>query len=336
MKGIIRAKGVCPNCRKPFSDVSRGISMHKKLGFICIPCKIVPQRFYVDLFYHGKRIRIFSDNQGLPLNTYHGAVNLLGDINYEINNNSFDPVKYHKEKKEKFLISDLLDRFYIFKMDSIAPSYRRHYKRYVEIAREFFQSRDVKEISRSDLDDYRKYLENNLKISEKTIKNIIDFFKTFLNYCRNVLRLTDNVPAFPEIDVPEYKSKSISTDDRIAILEHIPVKNRQIFRFLLLHGCRISEARALKCKDIDLKTQTVKITATFSDNVYMERRKGRMSKFDNIRIHTDMLDFVKQRVKDSLPEDYVFVNPRTGRFYTASSLGRIWLNARKKADVSGF
>lgn len=333
MKGTIRARGKCPKCHSPFIDVSYGISMHRHLGIICRSCRITPQRFFIDLHYQGRRIRIFSDKSGQPLDSYHRAVNLLSPINYEIKNYSFDPTKYIKEEQKKYWINNLLDRFYDFKIDSIAHSYKRHYKKHVQLAKDFFKTKDIRKLKKIDVINYKDHIAENFNYSEKSVKNILDLFKTFLRFCKNDLEIISSVPAFPAIEVPEYHFKWLSQDDQLTLFEHIQDQDKPIIAFLMLHGLLPSEVRALRCKNADLNAQTISISATFSVNVYREKRKGRRSKSVTIPIHPEMYDYVADRINNNLPEAYIFVNPRTGSYYTNSALDRVWFKARKDAGL---
>ncbi len=71
-----------------------------------------------------------------------------------------------------------------------------------------------------------------------------------------------------------------------------------------------------------------------SGNVYREKRKGRNAKAVMIPIHPEMLDFMRERVTNNLPEAFVFRNPNTGRPYTENAIRRVWDNIRKKAGIS--
>ena len=101
----------------------------------------------------------------------------------------------------------------------------------------------------------------------------------------------------------------------------------------MLSGCRPGEARALKCKDINLEQKTITISATFSDNIYRQKRKGKKSKSVTIPIHHEMFGYIKDRVENNLPEAYVFVNSNTGLHYSKTKLGRIWDVVRDKAGL---
>ena len=101
----------------------------------------------------------------------------------------------------------------------------------------------------------------------------------------------------------------------------------------MLHGCRPSEARALRCKDINLDNMTAKISATFSGSVYRERRKGNKSKSVTIPIHSEISHYIADRVKNNLPEAYIFVNPNTGRHYNKNTIQNVWADVRDKANI---
>jgi integrase len=148
--------------------------------------------------------------------------------------------------------------------------------------------------------------------------------------CRNDLEIIDTVPAFPEVEVTPFNFKWVI---QIALFVHVPEKDKPIFAFLMLHGCRPSEARALKIKNIDLRTKTITITATFSSRTYREQRKGKKSKPFTIPIHPELYEYIAERVKNNLPEAFLFINPRTNNHYSLDTLDRIWTDVRDKAGL---
>lgn len=326
MKGIIRVKGKCSICKDKFVEV-------KKLGFICPIHKTSPKRFYIDLFLKGQRIRIFTDQHGQPLDSYQRSLNLLSHINYEIQNFSFDPTKYVKQEVVKFYVENLLEKFLDYKSKDIAPSYKKDYKRYVEIAQKYFSATDIRELRRIDLINYKEHLENNYEFGNKTIKNVLDNFKTFLNYAKNDLEILDVVPSFPKIETTIPKTNWLSQDVQREIIESISIDDKPIFIFLMLHGCRPGEARALKCKDIDLGKGIIKISATFSGRVYREKRKGKSAKPVIIPIHHESYDYIKMRIENNLPLAYLFINPKTGKHYSENKLKKIWNEVREKVGI---
>ncbi len=140
------------------------------------------------------------------------------------------------------------------------------------------------------------------------------------------------MPAFPDIETREHNFKWLSQDDQIKLFEKIPEEDKPIIAFLMLHGCRPSEARALKCKDVDLRNGTLKISATFSGRIYREKKKGRRSKAVTIPIHPEIIDYIADKVKNNLPEAFIFTTS-WGAHYSANKLRRIWDAVRKAANL---
>lgn len=327
MVGVIRPKGKCPVCQGNFSEI-------KKLGYICKTDKITPNRFFIDLFYKSKRIKLYSDTQGQPLDTYQRALNLLTHINFELKNHSFDPSKYIKVELEKFYVSNLLDKFLSSKLDSLAPSYIRAYKLYVNYAKNHFGNIDVRELRKLDIVSYKEHLEKNFTFSKKMLKNILDHFKTFLRYVKNDLEILNVIPSFPEVEYDHPKINWLSPELQKVVFEAIPDDDKPIIAFLMLSGCRPGEARALKCKDVNLDLGIISISATFSNRIYREKRKGKKSREATIPIHPEIYEYIKDRVVNNLPEAFVFVYKKTGQHYTEDRLKRIWDGVKEKVGLS--
>lgn len=329
MKGSIRTKEVCPRCRGKFSGSPLS----------CPVCLTHPERFFIDLYHKGYgRIKVYSDKQGHPLDSHLRASRILETIRYEMDSHTFDPLKYVAADLKKFWATTLLDKFLSKKLPMIAPSYQKNYETMNGIAKSFFGIKDVREIRKVDIYDFHEYLqkrkkENGDPLSSKSVKNFLDVFKTFLRWCLD-LELIDKVPAFPQIEVQGKKVAWITQDDQIRILESIPEEHRPLIIFLMLHGCRPGEARALRCKDVSARDKSITITSTFSNGVYREKRKGRRSSSVTIPIHPEIYEFLRERVQNNLPEAYVFSNPKTGRYYSETYLKEIWQDARSKAGFS--
>lgn len=324
LQGSIRTKEKCPQCLAQFKHISR-------IGFICPSCKTTPKRFYIDL-YRGQRIKIYSDKYGQALDSYQRALRLTMHINYEIKHHAFDPSKYIKAEMELFYACNLLDRFLEYKLKSIAPSYVKDYRRIVSIAKDYFKTADIRDIKKLDLINYKEHLEKK-SLSGKSVKNIMDNLKTFLRYCKGDLEIIDNVLLFPSVEVVQKPFKWLSQDDQIRLFDLVPDDDKPIMAFLMLHGCRPGEARALRCGDINLQRQAITISATFSGIVYREKRKGRRSQAVTIPIHPELLEYLANRVKGNLPDAFVFVNKRNGLHYSESGLARIWHSVRNKAGI---
>jgi len=329
MKGLIRCKGSCPKCHGNFQHI-------KKIGYICPECKTIPSRFYIDLWHKGERVRLFSDKSGQVLDSYQRAQTLLSHIRYEISHHTFDATRYIKSEVREYWTTTLLDKFRDEKLDSLAPSYRKDYCRMTKISKGFFGTKDVREIRKVDVKNFKNHLEKGYTFKPKTIKNILMFFKTFMRWLLDG-ELIPNVVFLSKEDLQglesSYKHQWLSSEEQIKLFEYVPNEHSPIITFLMLQGCRPGEARALRCKDVNLRDSIITISATFSDGVYREKRKGRGARSYEIPIHREMGDFIVARVKSNLPEAYVFINPGTGRYYTETTLRRVWDGIKKRAGI---
>lgn len=326
MKGTIRARGKCQVCNGNYILV-------KKLGYICSQCKTVPKRYRFDFHYKGNRLFVYSDKQGKPLDSYERVKDIQHKINAELENHTFDPTRYVKMELEKVYCCNLLDKFLAAKINSVAPSYKTDYKRMVNRAKEHFKTQDARDIRKIDIITYMEYLIKTHNLEGKTLKNHLDLFKTFLRYLLNDLEVIDKVPSFPDIEVKKHKFKWISQDTQIKFYEIINEHIKPIIAFLILHGCRPSEARALRCKNVNLQNNAITISATFSGTTYREKRKGKRSEDVIIPIHPEICDFLSDRVKNNHPEAYVFVNLRTGRHFNKNTLQKEWDRVRNILNI---
>lgn len=327
MVGHIRAKGKCPVCGAAFIEIP-------KLGFVCFEHKTIPRKFYVDLPWKGERVRVFSDTTGQVLDSYDRADKIRDRIESELEDHTFDPSRYVTADAAKFWTANLLDRFEKDKLDGLAPSYRKDYKRMVRIAKAFFGKQDVRDIRKIHLIDYMKDCQTKYSSwKEKTLKNCLDVFKVFMYYCKGDLEIISKVPQFPEIEIAARPVRWVHSEDYPDLYDLVPDEDKPIIGFIMLHGCRQGEARALKCKDADLESKSITIHATFSKNVYREKRKGRKAKPYVIPIHGERFDFLAGRVRESHPEAFVFVSPRTGRPYTMEGILAVWEKVREAGKI---
>jgi len=321
----IRTKQKCPVCGNCFEHYPR-------LGFICKNCKTIPKKFFIDIHYKGQRKKIYSDKRGHPLDSYNLALETSHYISTEIKDGTFDPSKYDKKIQSEFYIKTKLIEYYEKKKEDIAPSYLGTFKKHIDTAIQFFGNTDVRDIKKINLIKYKDYLESK-NLSNKTIKNYIDNLRAFFNYLKNELELITEVPAFPKVEVSLPIIKWISNEDQIKIFEAIPDEHKPIFAFLFLVGCRPGEARALKVKDVNLINKSITISSTFSGNVLRNKRKGRKSRSVPIPINEELYPIIEECVKDKTPDSFVFINPKTGKFYTQKKLQVIWNNIRKKFNL---
>ena len=160
----------------------------------------------------------------------------------------------------------------------------------------------------------------------------MDVFRAFLHYIKDD-EVISVVPPFPDIEVETPAFQWLHPEDQIRLFEFVPDGHKPIIAFLMLHGCRPSEARALKVKNVDLRNQTITINATFSGNVYRLKRKGKQSKAVTVPIHPELYEYLTERVTNNLPEAFIFINERTSNHYYKNTLQEVWNDVREKAGI---
>ena len=331
MEGIIRTKEKCRLCGSAYALIPK----LERLGPACMndhPLQM-PRRFFIDLYWK-KRLKIYSDKTGLVLDSYERALKLQDRITEEIENHTFDPSKYMRSELKNFWVSNLLDRFHEKKLKTIAPSYRSNYKRMVETAREHFGPSDVRELRKLDLIDYKEKIEAGLR--GKTVKNYLDLFSVFLNWCASDLEIIERVPALPDVEVEEPNFRWLNQEEQIKVFDLVPAADKPILSCMILYGVRPGEARALRCKDVDLRTETMVICSTWSKDQLKERRKGRGAKKLVVPIHPEIRDYIVERVSGNLPEAFLFANPIHGGPYSVQRLRKVWAKVKAAAGISGI
>jgi len=119
-------------------------------------------------------------------------------------------------------------------------------------------------------------------------------------------RLIDDVPKYEKIEVPEHDFDIISPETQNLILSKIPDEHKAIFTFLFRQGCRPSEVRALKWKDIEGDVCTIR--RTWSNHVLREQTKSK--RIRQILLFPETLKALPPR---RLPDDFVFLHGKTLR-----------------------
>lgn len=291
----------------------------------------IPSHFYLDFWWAGKQRQIYSDEKGRPIDSLERAKLLREDILFEVKSGSFNIKKYIKVKAVR--TAELLDQFLAEKLKEIAPSYVSNYKTYVNAAKSFFGAKNVREIVKDDLIQYKIHLESTRKnMAPTTVKNYVALVRAFLNWCRD-RELIQVVPTLPKIKLIEPDRRYLGPEDQQKILEVVPEPDKPIITFSMFHGLRPGETRALKVRDIDLNNRSINVHATFSNEVYRPRRKGRGAKAVTIPIHPASWEYIQQRVRSSTPDAWLFPNPRTGDRYNVQRWDKTWNLIRDKLGL---
>jgi len=318
----IRTKEKCPRCRRPFQEIP-GVAL------FCPRCKTVPRRFFIDLCYDGKRIKIYSTKSGEPLTSYEQAKRLQEVITYEIESGTFNPSLYVKKDFKEFLFENYIQKWLEFSETKLKPSTLKDRKRVVKsLFIPFFRGKDIREIKSAHIQDFYMFLQKR-NISKKTIWNILSELKAFLNFARKREDI-DRVPVFPEVKFEERPIVWLNQEQQRRVLEHIPEEHKPIFVFLFTYGCRPGEARALMWDSVDFVKELIYVRRTFSNKKLVNIPKEGKWKVLPMLPHIKEILLKLYKRKKSM-----FVFSWRYDHYGERALPRIWKEACKKAGIEG-
>ncbi len=320
----IRAKGKCPKCGGKFLETI--------LGYLCPDCQTVPRRFYLDFRFGGRRIRIFTDKDGVPLASYEQAKSLAEKIEYEIKKNIFDPSLYIRADREKFLLENLITKYLSEAEKRCKWGGFRMKKLWLRKTLDFLHSKGVSDVREITSLHLAEFFESLSHLAPKTRRNIRTEIQAFLNWCKK-FRIIQELPHIPEIRVPEPEIRWIDEETQARIVESIPEEHRDIFVFILFYGCRPSEARALMWDCVFFRDELVLIKRTFSaKRLYDIPKEGRWKFLPLIEPIKSML---RRRAKDKQSEFVFWHKSRWGRVYHYGEvkLREIWKEACRKVGV---
>ena len=329
----IRTKEYCPICRQKFIHID-------KLGFICDQHKTTPRKYYLDFSWKGRRIRLFCDQYGKPLDSYNRALLLKSKIETESENHQFDPNRYVGADLKDYIFETRISEWLNSKMirvsdGELAESYTSRLRIYIDrYYMPFFRGRDVREIRTINIKKFLETLsdqakDTSKKLSPKYKRNIIDALENFFNVLVQDEVIKDK-PIFNKDPIPKPKTRWCSRGIQDSVISSIPETHRPIFFLLTRQGIRPGEAVALQWRDVDMTEGTVLIRRTESMRKIKEQPKEKAETYR--LLHPDLLLMLKT-FPPRFPKDFIFVNAHTGRPYRVNNLECIWNKASAKVGV---
>ena len=277
-------------------------------------------------------IRIFCDRQHYSFYSRQHAQVTLGQIQAEIQRGIFDPDWYSKSRKslhsfEVYVTQWLtrLDKRY--QRGDISGSHYRHSRHYVNtMFMPRFGHSELSEIKTKDIRDF--FLD--LECSAKTQLNIMSTLHKILAAAHQDELITE-IPSFPKYNVPDPNWKWTSVEIQEKIFEHLDPEAIFPIYFLVSHGCRPGEARALTWADLDLQNDTITICKAVSDGKirHTKSRRARVIPMDNT-----WKEMLLQQPRPLNPNTHVFLHK--GKPLSDSWLTRKWNSACKMGGVDGL
>lgn len=287
------------------------------------------KHFYVRGWWNGKR-RYFSQipTQSGSLITCRDkdlAQLLQQDISREMQNGTFNPARY---KKSRPLHLETYSQTWLkLKKPELSEATWSDYESSLRL--HILPEIGKKYIPDINMDDLKGLL-NDIKRVPKGKKNVMGCLHALLNDAHDSGHILQ-VPKFPkfkgknEIVAPEINY--INPEQQDEILNHIPMADRYIFQFMVITGCRPSEARAFRKKDI--RQDTIIFAKTFGKRGELKEVKGKKV------LDWPLTESLKD-LFDSMPGNlthWVFPNHRTGKPYS-KNINKIWNKACQIAGIA--
>lgn len=321
MIGAIRTKERCPVCGGKFTGEL----------LVCQKCRTAPRRFYLDLPWQGQKIKLYSDQDGYPLDSYDRAARLLSHVRYQIDREIFDPRNYVKRDVRAlrfgvYSASWLERKTKEQERGQISISYLRSCRTWLDNhLLPFFRHINIREINEGHLEDFLLNLPASL--SPKTRLNILGVMHKII---ADALRRRDiqMMPEFPRIQQVEPEIKWITREQQGSILAQVKCSvSRTLFIFLMRTGSRPGEARALKWESINWQQQTVTIHAAMDRETWRPFTKERDVRI--IPLHPELITAL--RLLPRAISGYVF--SLSGQPLTANAVQKTWMRAAAKAGI---
>jgi integrase len=314
MKGII----ICNKCRK-------------KMDGVCMCTPKGNAKCLIQIYWKGKHYEYRRDDQGYVL-TYDKARDKLTEISNAIKKGSFNPVDFTDEKVKERRFYFQFEKWRIEKKeeldtDELSPEHYRHIESYQTNYYTFFDNYDVREIdleilSQFKLDVLKFRNGTTTPLKSKSRKNIMNTLHAFFSWMRKH-GVIKEMPIFPEIvDTNKTRRKALTRDAQEYGLDNIPQQHSDPIRFMMKTGLRPGELVAIFIKSVDIERRVVWVERARSGSKYVERTKNR--EVLPVPLNDVALDIASRHIKGKFPNDFLFINPNTGKPYTQWYLWDIW------------
>jgi integrase len=285
---------------------------------------------YIKYYYAGKPyyIRKGYNNKSL---TYAEAQDRLANVSTAIRNprREFRPKDHSDETATKRQFAVQMNKWLAEQekrkqAGELKPSYYNRLRSYDRVHFVRLYHMDMQDIGKREIADFKDSLAD-LKI--KTRKNIMSALHVFFEWFDDEVRENDLIqsyetPTFPKIKGKDARvTRALSREAQTEHLKEIPERHRDIIEFAMHVGCRRGEVTAYKVKDVDLAGGVILTERAWSDNEITAPKNGDPAWKV---LFANALDIAKKHMADKSPEQWLFINPDTGRHYLPKKIDELW------------
>ena len=288
-------------------------------------------RCLINVYWKGKHYEYRQDEQGDSF-YYEKALRHLNAMRLDVDKKRFNPLDFQiahvKERRVVSKLSEWLDQKKTeLEHGELAISTLRHYQSYYDnYFLSYFEKMDCREVTFTELEAFKDHLGKGA-IKIKTRRNIMNALHAFFTWLfqKGIIKM---MPAFPTIKGDDATARvSLDYDDQQGFLESVPAVHRDILDFGFETGLRPGELCALKVYDLDLRARKAMIQRTLSCGEIRETTKAKNKR--PIPLSDHALKIATGHADGRFGQDFVFLNPSTGKGYKTEFLRRIWRDNAK-------
>lgn len=280
--------------------------------------------------WQGKRIYFSAYETTLGkrvCQTEHEAIQLQMIISNEIAHGIFNPSRYRKAKK--LHLKKYSDAWLKEIKDDVSHGTWHGYECAMRLSVvPILGHKFLPDIGHADL---KELMRSMAHLSPKTRKNRMGALHALMVDAQRDGHISQ-LPPWIEFSgknaVVDPPIKYLSPEAQMRIVASIPLRHRPIFLFMMATGCRPSEARAFRKKDIDWDAGHIMFAKAFGYKG--ELKEVKQKKAEPFPIHTELKAVLESAPKTLSP--WMFPNPDTGRHYS-KEINRIWNKACDSAGV---
>lgn len=284
----------------------------------------------------GKYYEYRRDDQDYVF-TYERAVDRAIEISSAIKKGEFRPEDYKDSNVRERRFECQIERWLNEKLrrealNELSPGTTGNYAGYVRNHYHFFDGVDVSDTR--EINSRMITLRDSLdKVKIKTRRHIFNALHNFFHWLKDDQEIIRDMPKFPVITGYDSKpSRAIDPPLQDEAIGKMPVAEAaEVIEFLCETGIRPAEGCALLCEDISVSGEfpSVMVTKGYKrGNIIKPTTKGKKSL--PLPLSHRALEIAEKHLKDKLPKQFLFINPRTKRGYLPKA---IWYQWRKYSGI---
>lgn len=333
MRGRLRTRQHCPACGQ-----ARGhqlVTPRRGSPYFLCSCGQQLDQVEIDLRWGGKRYAIIHDQRGERFPSYAHAQRALEVIRSQIDEGKFEPALWAGQRANRLLWENWLADYLAREEARLLPDRRAslHKKRALAKHLAWFNGRNIREIKSGAVQDYFSLPCLRLALAPKTLADLAGELRHIFAEARHRDEI-EREPRVPPVQVPEQAIRWLTPAQQDALLAALPDQHRPIFGFLMVYGCRVSEACALCWDRVDPAQGVVHLDRTFSRRRLQDRPKTRRP--HTLPIVPALAEYLagSPRGIHRLP---VFRNPEARSpegWYTEDFLANLWRRALEDAGLA--